>query len=96
MVGLVDRMKSAKSRVSSVMTLGSRGRNPDFLVFVFIGSGRDVRERGVHDFRNSDTRGMYPFFWGWDCMGGCEMTVTLVVDSGLGDGAATAAVAAMS
>lgn len=77
------------------MTLGSRGRNPDFRVLVFIGSGREVRERGVNDFRNSDTRGMYPFFWGGGCIVGCEMTVTLVVGSGFG-GAAAAAAATMS
>jgi hypothetical protein len=56
-VGRVERTKSAKSLVSSVITRGSRGRKPDLRVLVFIGSGREVKGLGGSDFRISDTRG---------------------------------------
>jgi hypothetical protein len=41
--------------VSSVITLGSRGKNPDFRVLVFMGSGR--AEMGLGGLRISETRG---------------------------------------
>src|ERR1700753_4327364 len=68
--GRVERIKSAKSLVSSVITLGSRGRNPDLRVLVFIGSGRGEGEEGAKVRRYWETRGTTPVFLGEVARGG--------------------------